>query len=226
MDLPSLIIRIILSVIPALLCITLHECSHGYVAYRLGDQTAKQSGRLTLNPIKHLDLIGLLMMVVFHVGWAKPVPVNMFNFKNPKRGMALTALAGPAANFLTAIVFLFIYGLLIIPLLVLSDTDIGYYFMQIIQLTAYLSIGLGIFNLIPIPPMDGSKILFSLLNDRQYYTLMRYERYGMIVSVILVSSGILGKPLDTAIAFVYEKLAFFAQLGFDIVAFFVKGAFA
>ena len=102
--------------IPSLLCITLHELAHGFVAYRLGDDTAKNAGRLTLNPLRHLDPIGLLMMLVFHFGWAKPVPVNMMKFQNPKRDMALTALAGPACNLLITVVFLFLYGLLLVPL--------------------------------------------------------------------------------------------------------------
>ena len=97
---------------PSLICITLHELSHGYVAYRLGDDTAKRADRLTLNPLKHLDPVGLLMMLVFRVGWAKPVPVNMYRFKNPKRGMAITALAGPVSNVLITLVFLLLYGAL------------------------------------------------------------------------------------------------------------------
>ena len=105
-------VQIVMNILPSLLCITLHELSHGYVACRLGDTTAKDAGRLTLNPIKHIDIMGLLMMVVFRFGWAKPVPVNMYRFKNPKKGMAVTALAGPACNFLLAGVFLFLYGLL------------------------------------------------------------------------------------------------------------------
>ena len=108
----SYLLNIVLSVVPSLLCITFHEVSHGYVAYRLGDTTAKDAGRLTLNPIRHIDPMGLLMMVVFKFGWAKPVPVNMMRFRNPKRGMALTALAGPVSNVLLALVFLFLYGLL------------------------------------------------------------------------------------------------------------------
>ena len=106
----SYLLSILLGVIPSLICITLHELSHGYVAYRLGDDTAKQAGRLTLNPLKHLDPVGLLMMLVFRVGWAKPVPVNMYRFKNPKRGMAVTALAGPVSNILITLVFLLLYG--------------------------------------------------------------------------------------------------------------------
>ena len=108
----SYLLNIVLSVVPSLLCITFHEVSHGYVAYRLGDTTAKDAGRLTLNPLKHIDPMGLLMMVVFKFGWAKPVPVNMMRFRSPKRGMALTALAGPVSNVLLALVFLFLYGLL------------------------------------------------------------------------------------------------------------------
>ena len=104
------LLNILLGVIPSLICITLHELSHGFVAYRLGDDTAQRAGRLTLNPLKHLDPMGLLMMLVFHFGWAKPVPVNMMRFKNPKKGMAVTALAGPGCNFLITVVFLFLYG--------------------------------------------------------------------------------------------------------------------
>ena len=108
------------NIIPSLLCITLHELSHGFVAYKLGDDTAKRAGRLTLNPIRHIDLFGLLMMIVFRFGWAKPVPVDMRKFKNPKRGMALTALAGPVCNIILCCFFLFVYGLIFYPLYPLS----------------------------------------------------------------------------------------------------------
>ena len=110
------LLSLVLGVLPSLLCITLHELSHGLVAFRLGDDTARRAGRLTLNPLKHLDPMGLLMMLVFHFGWAKPVPVNMMKFRDPKRGMAVTALAGPACNLLITAVFLFLYGLLLRPL--------------------------------------------------------------------------------------------------------------
>ncbi len=202
------LLDILLSVVPALICITLHELSHGYVAYRLGDDTAKRAGRLTLNPIKHLDIMGLIMMVIFRVGWAKPVPVNMYKFKNPKRGMAITALAGPVSNILIAVVFLFLYGLLIIPL---SAGAVGQYLLRMMKLTAYISVGLGIFNLIPVPPLDGSKVLFSLMSDESYYKLMRYERYGTIAMVLLVATGILGRPLSAAIQWLYTALIPVAQ---------------
>lgn len=202
------LLDILLSVVPALICITLHELSHGYVAYKLGDDTAKRAGRLTLNPIKHLDIMGLIMMVIFRVGWAKPVPVNMYKFKNPKRGMAITALAGPVSNILIAVVFLFLYGLLLIPL---SAGAVGQYLLRMMKLTAYISVGLGIFNLIPVPPLDGSKVLFSLMSDESYYKLMRYERYGTIAMLLLVATGILGRPLSAAIQWLYTALIPVAQ---------------
>ena len=210
----SYILSIVQSLIPALVCITLHELSHGYTAYLLGDDTAKSRGRLTLNPIKHMDVMGLLMMLVFHVGWAKPVPVNMYKFKNPKRGMALTALAGPMSNLVIAVVFMFVSGLLYIPL---YSSGVGYFFLGMLQLTAYISVGLGLFNLIPIPPLDGSKVLFSLMSDDKYYKLMRYERYGGILMLILVASGVIGRPLSSLISKTIYALTPVAQFGMTLV---------
>ena len=209
----SYLLSILLGVIPSLVCITLHELSHGLVAWKLGDPTAKNAGRLTLNPIKHLDPIGLLMMIVFHVGWAKPVPVNMNNFKNPKRDMALTALAGPGSNVIIAVVFLFLYGLLYLPL---YESAAGLYILQMLELTAVISLGLAIFNLLPFPPLDGSKIVFSLLSDEGYRRVLRYERYGSLILLLLVWTGVLGKPLSYAIDAVYDALFPIAQGGFDL----------
>ena len=209
------ILSILLGLIPALLCITLHELSHGFVAYKLGDNTAKDRGRLTLNPLKHLDVMGLLMLLVFHVGWAKPVPVNMYNFKNPKRGMALTALAGPVSNFLITLVFMFLFGFAY-TIVLAHYSEPGYYLLQMLQLTAYISLGLGMFNLIPIPPLDGSKVLLSVISDSSYQKLMRYERYGMILMILLVSTGVIGKPLSAAIEYIYNLLIPLAQWGADL----------
>ena len=212
----SYLVSMLTAVIPALICITLHEVSHGYVAHLMGDNTAKDAGRLSLNPIKHIDIMGLLMMVIFKVGWAKPVPINMYNFKNPKRGMAVTALAGPVSNLLIAIIFLFLYGILYLPMN--SGSAFVQEILSMVETTAYLSIGLAVFNIIPIPPLDGSKVLFSVLSDNNYYKLMRYERYGMLALLVLVSTGVLGKPLDSAITYVYDKMFFIAQFGYDIAA--------
>lgn len=204
--------EILFSAIPALLCITLHELSHGYVAYRLGDDTAKNAGRLTLNPLKHIDAMGLLMLIVAHVGWAKPVPVRMQNFEDPKRGMALTALAGPVSNLLITIVFLFLYGLAFPPASA-SGSSLALAGAQLLLVTAHLSLGLGLFNLLPIPPLDGSKVLFALLPDERYAQLMRYERYGMLLLFALAFLGVTGRLLSAAIGAVFDFLWPVAEWG-------------
>ena len=206
----SYLTNMLLGVIPALICITLHGLAHGVVAYWLGDTTAKDAGRLTLNPVKHLDLMGLLMMVVFHFGWAKPVPVNMYRFRNPKRGMAVTAVAGPGMNVLITLVFLFLYGLLYKPL-----HGEGFV-LEMVYLTAYISLSFAIFNIIPISPLDGSKVLGAVLPARHYETLMRYERYGMIVLLALVATGVLGRPLASLTQAAFDKLFIFAEWGYRL----------
>lgn len=208
------LLDIALSAVPALICITLHELSHGLVAYRLGDPTAKNAGRLTLNPIKHLDIFGFLMLVVAHVGWAKPVPVDMRYFKHPKRGMAITALAGPVSNFIITALALFLFGFLY-PFAYEKGkaTGIG---MQLLYLTAYLSLGLGLFNLLPIPPLDGSKVLFSILPDSAYWKLMRYERYGMILLIALAYFGVTGSILSRIIDTVFDWFMLLADLAYRL----------
>lgn len=202
-----------MSVVPALICITLHELGHGFAAYLMGDDTAKRMGRLSLNPLKHLDPMGMLMMVIFHFGWAKPVPINMYRFKNPKRGMAISALAGPAVNIIIAALFLFIYGFTLVPL---SRSSAGQYIHDMIQITASISVGLAVFNLLPVPPLDGSKILFSLISDENYDKFMRYEKYGSIIMFALVAAGFLDKPLNTLIRNVFNFLLPVGQAGLDI----------
>ena len=212
----SVLTDLLLSIIPALVCITLHELAHGYVAYRLGDDTAKRAGRLTLNPLKHIDIMGLAMMVIFKFGWAKPVPVNMWKFKNPKKGMAICAAAGPAANVLIAIICLFIYGIL----LRMGPTigKVGNYVAEMLIITAYLSTALAIFNIIPVPPLDGSKVLYSFVSDRAYAKLMYYERYGMIVLVVAVflRSRTDLNPLGRAADWLMNELTFAARWGFEL----------
>lgn len=199
----SVLTDMLLSVIPALFCITIHELSHGYAAYLMGDTTAKDQGRLTLNPIKHIDIFGLAMMVIFKFGWAKPVPINMSRFRNPKRGMAISALAGPASNFVLAALIMLLYALLFVPLYMSAATwDDS--ILEMLLMTAYLSISLGIFNLLPIPPLDGSKVLFALIPDRAYMMLMRYERYGMLLLMVLLSTGILSTPLGEVTNYIFS----------------------
>lgn len=207
----------VFSAAAALFCLTVHELSHGAVAYALGDPTAKSRGRLTLNPIRHIDPLGLILMITAHVGWAKPVPVDMRYFKHPKRGMALTALAGPASNFLLAWLFLLLTNLLfhVLPLSAAWQSYLILFFLN----AALLSIGLGVFNLFPIPPLDGSKVLFSFLPDRIYYTILRYERYIMLLMLALVWFGVLSTPLSYLILWVLRGLCVVSGLPFGDVLF-------
>lgn len=216
MDWLGLII-LLFSVAGTLVCITFHELAHGYMAYRLGDPTAKAAGRLTLNPIRHIDPIGLLMMVTVGVGWAKPVPVNMGNFKHPKQGMALTALAGPLSNFIVAWIVLLISNGLV---RILPQSYISTYVILFFLRVGVLSIGLGIFNLIPVPPLDGSRILFALLPDRIYYTVMRYERYIMLAMLALVWFGLFQRPLSFLIQAVARGLCVLSGFPFELLAAF------
>ena len=175
----------------SLLCITVHESCHGLAAYWLGDDTAKRAGRVSLNPFRHIDILGLLMMALFHFGWAKPVPVDMRRFRNRRAGMALTALAGPVSNVLLAFLALLCLALCF----KLPQTEAMDYVRYFFQYIAILSAGLAVFNIFPIPPLDGSKVLFSLLPDRAYAWLMRYERYGMILLMVLLYADVLDAPL-------------------------------
>ena len=211
--------EILARIVIVLLVLPLHEFAHGWVARKCGDDTAEAAGRLTLNPLAHVDPFGAVLLLLTGFGWAKPVPVNMYRFKNPKKGMAVTALAGPACNFLLAGVFLFLYGLLFYPLH--TGGAVAETILQLIYTTAYLSLSLAVFNLIPIPPLDGSKVLFSFIPDESYFKLMRYERYGMILLLVLVSTKILGGPLSTATSWLFDKLSVFAELGFRLVTHFV-----
>ena len=212
----SYLLDIALSVLPALICITLHECAHGWAAYRLGDDTAKRMGRLTINPLKHIDIIGLAMMVLLRFGWAKPVPVDMRKFKNPKRDMAVTAAAGPLMNVILCLAALFLYGLTAPGAFYRGGAL--YYLNEGLYLTAYLSLALALFNIIPIPPLDGSKVLYSFISERAYMQLMRYERYGMIALLaLIVLSDLSGlDPLSRATGWVFEKLFVFADWGFAL----------
>lgn len=174
-----------------LFALTIHEYCHGLVANYLGDDTALKQGRLTLNPIAHLDVIGTILMFLVGFGWAKPVPVNPLNFKDPKKGMLLVALAGPVSNLLTAIVAgIFLRNL--IPSIITSDHGISDFYstlLVVMVLTVIYGVGLAIFNILPIPPLDGSRVLYGLLPERQAYAYSRFEPYGVMVLFALFLFG-------------------------------------
>lgn len=175
--------KLLLQAVPAVLCIMLHEIAHGAAALALGDRTAREAGRLSLNPLRHVDWIGLAMLVFCRIGWAKPVSVDPRRFRHPRRDMALTALAGPASNFLLAALLMLLFGLLFGKL---SGSGAGTVVLQGLNTAAYLSISLGLFNLIPFPPLDGSKVLAAFLPERAYGRYLYLERYGMPVLIVLV----------------------------------------
>jgi len=200
----------------ALLCITLHELAHGYMAYRLGDPTAKRAGRLSLNPIKHIDFFGLLMMLTVHVGWAKPVPINMGYFRHPKRDMALTALAGPVSNFVISYLALLL-GSAIYHWS--ADWSVGIFCVLLaLGYIAVLSLGLGLFNLITFPPLDGSKILLSFLPDRICYTVLRLERYISLALILLVWFGSFNGVLDLCMGVVMRGLCFLSGFPYEFMS--------
>lgn len=178
---------ILLRLAAVFLCLTIHETCHGLAAYALGDPTAKRAHRLSLNPLRHIDWIGFVMMIVAGFGWAKPVPVNPNYFKKPKQGMAITALAGPVSNFVLALLLLLAARL--VYLRALATGTLPETLFTFLVNTASLSVGLGLFNLVPVPPLDGSKVVAVLLPDRAYNWLMRYEQFGMVLLVIIISVG-------------------------------------
>lgn len=206
----SSLLDAVLRVLSVLICLTVHETSHGLAAYALGDPTAKRMNRLSFNPLHHIDWLGLASMMICGFGWAKPVPVDMRHFKNPRFGMAVTALAGPVSNFILAMAMLFGASVLSKPIMDAGLSSSSSFLILVLEFmfsTAILSIGLGLFNLVPIPPLDGSKILFSILPERAYYILMRFERYGMLLLMLIIWLDIGGNYLTNAIAAVYYWMA-------------------
>lgn len=187
----------------------IHEFAHALVAHKLGDDTARLSGRLTVNPLAHIDPIGALMIMLVGFGYLKPVPVNPRNFKNPKGGMALTALAGPVSNLIMALIFTFFFCGMFKFTNVVSGTiaySIAYFFMY----AAQVNISLAVFNFIPVPPLDGSRIISVIIPEKYYFGIMKYERYIVIGVMLLVLVGALDIPMaaaSRAISNLFLKLA-------------------
>jgi len=184
--------ELVYRLVGVILALTVHEFSHGFAAYLLGDKTAKAEGRLSLNPAKHVDIFGAIMLLLVGFGWAKPVSVNPWRFKKPKAGMAISAFAGPFSNFLAAFIF---YIIALIVQINFYGVGIAKNIIEFLVVCISINIGLGIFNLIPIPPLDGSRIFLVFLPEKQYFRIMQYERYAMIALMVLLFLNILDKPL-------------------------------
>lgn len=194
-------------------CLPLHELAHGLMANKLGDNTAKLQGRLTLNPLAHLNPLGTIMIFLFGIGYAKPVSINANNFKNPKRDMAITAIAGPLANVALAFVFNFIAYLVraVLPL-----GNFTYAIIWFFYFAAQINAVLAVFNLLPIPPLDGSKVLAAVLPYKTYVKYMQYERYIMIALMILLFTGVLNGVINLLAGGLMSLLSFLPHLIFGV----------
>jgi Zn-dependent protease len=206
----NFIAQLIILAPPLLLALTVHEFAHGYVAYRLGDPTAKNAGRLTLNPLKHLDPIGTIAFFFIKFGWAKPVPVNPNYFKNPRKDMLWVALAGPATNLAMAIISAIVTKLVwalasLLPYSALAEAILVPLNAMLIA-SVWINLVLCIFNFLPIPPLDGSRILSGILPDDLARSYQQVERYGFIIILVLAFSGILSKVILPVISFANSLL--------------------
>ncbi len=208
----------LLFVIPCvLIALTVHEVAHGWMAYKLGDPTAHNLGRLTLNPLKHIDPLGTLCMIFFHFGWARPVPINTRYFKKPRRDTALTAAAGPVSNFIMAFIGLLIRQILYAIFISHPATSQFSYNLQYAALTLFsyfhiLNLSLGLFNLIPVPPLDGSRIFLVFLPAKYYFGIMKYERYIQFGLLLILWLGLLSRPLSFAVNLISNGMGFLIGL--------------
>ncbi len=209
----DVIIYILSALTVIFLTMPVHEFAHAYSAYKLGDNYQRYAGRLTLNPLAHIDYVGALAIILVGFGWAKPVQVNAHSFKNPKLGMALTAFAGPLANLIVAFVSLFLANLFVYLRWSLQLSFMIYVYLFFLYI-AQINVCLAVFNLVPVPPLDGSKVLAAILPDRIYYKVMQYEQYLYIFLIILIVAGVLDGPLSIAVNFFMGIFNYITQLPF------------
>ena len=213
-DIPSYLISILLSLPVILLSLSLHETAHGYAAYRLGDPTAKNLGRLTLNPLKHLDPVGFVCMLLAGFGWASPVPINSRYFKKPRRDIALVGLAGPLSNLLLAVVFLLIlrfvgFGwLATLTFKTELQFNLAYFTLLFLYYGVYMNVTLAVFNLLPVPPLDGSRIFYVFLPPRLYYKVMQHERTITLVVMALLLLGPLSSLINLISSWIVKGMFF------------------
>ncbi len=195
----------------------IHEFAHAFVAQKCGDNTARLSGRLTTNPLAHIDPMGALMVIVAGFGYAKPVPVNINNFKRGKRKqqMALVALAGPVSNLIMAFLFMLCFSAISF-FGVINDASLLYYIYLFFSYACSVNISLAVFNLIPIPPLDGSRILSALIPDKYYYKIMQYERYIILVIFVLILTGALNTPISIVSNLIYTAMFSLIKLIFGL----------
>lgn len=202
---PQLIINLLVRVFVMFCVLPVHEFAHALTANALGDKTAKLKGRLTLNPLAHVDVFGCLLVLIAGFGYAKPVPVNPRNFKNPKGGMALTAVAGPLSNLIMAFCWVIAYSFTI-KSGIYSENSFKYYLAFFFLQSCMINISLAVFNLLPVPPLDGSRLLQLIIPDKYYFRFARYERYMVYAVLILVFVGVLDRPMAFCTEAIYSVL--------------------
>lgn len=211
----DLIINLMVRVFVIFCVLPIHEFAHAFVAHKLGDDTARLSGRMTTNPLAHIDPIGALMIILAGFGYAKAVPVNIRNFKKRKPYMALTALAGPVSNIVMAFIFMFV-GLLLQVKVGVVEGSFVYYIVVFMITAAQINISLAVFNLLPIPPLDGSRIFSLIIPDKYYYTIMQYERYIVYGVLALVFFGVLDGPINLLSDLLFDLIFNIASLPLGI----------